>query len=398
MQGAALLRGHRRFAVGVAFAPDGKALATGDTEGTVHLWSLAPRGGYVSLGGAGRGGLNSLDIAADGRTMAVASDDGTVHLWDTQAGKELARLRGHADKVNRAAFAPDGKTLASASDDRTARLWDVVTAKERAVLRSHQGPVNDAVFSPDGKTLATGADAKHDTVRVWDVATGEVRGRVAIFGRTTEPVAGMLMFLPDGRALLLGVSGAGTRFWEVATGTELTHLSNALRGGEEVVGFSKDGKSLALAHGDGTVRLLDAMTLREKARIVDRESVVSAVALSPDGTRAASQSEDGTLKLWDVTMGRELGRLPSEGQGRRTAFALDRRVLAWVTGSAVRLLRLDDKPPPPRQHLKEILARAKLKLDGVTLVDDVEALTRGGGPASGPASAPRPATQRAGGR
>src|SRR5215813_9059102 len=60
-----------------------------------------------------RDAVNCLAYAPDGKTLATGSKDGTVRLWDA-AGKERATLPGHERMVTALAFAPDGKTFATA--------------------------------------------------------------------------------------------------------------------------------------------------------------------------------------------------------------------------------------------------------------------------------------------
>ncbi|MDE2827370.1 MAG: hypothetical protein OXL40_08695 [Bacteroidota bacterium] len=77
---------------------------------------------------------------------------------------------GHASSVNSVVFSPDGTQLVSGSYDDTIRLWDVATGQEVRRFEGHRDWVNSVVFSPDGAQLASGSD--DDTIRLWDVATG----------------------------------------------------------------------------------------------------------------------------------------------------------------------------------------------------------------------------------
>lgn len=67
--------------------------------------------------------------------------------------------------------------------------------------------------------------------------------------------------------------------------------------------FAPDGKTLAAASGDPTVKLWDMATGQVRVVLEVHTSPVNAVAFAPDGKTLASGRDDGMVKLWDATMG-----------------------------------------------------------------------------------------------
>ena len=88
------------------------------------------------------------------------------------------------------------------------------------------------------------------------------------------------------------------RVWDAQTGQELLTFKMGHTASVHRLAYSPDGKRLASASVDGTLKVWDAQTGQE---LLTFKGHVWSVAFSPDGKRLASGSNDGTLTIWDAT-------------------------------------------------------------------------------------------------
>jgi WD40 repeat protein len=118
---AALAYSPDRQTLAIALHPPGEHDWADDPSGLL-LWGVTRHHLKASLPGHATG-TRCVAFAPDGRTLASGGDDRLVSLWDPAAGQQRAALEWHLDSVCSVAFAPDGQTLATASFDGTAKLW-----------------------------------------------------------------------------------------------------------------------------------------------------------------------------------------------------------------------------------------------------------------------------------
>jgi hypothetical protein len=115
-------------------------------------------------------------------------------------------------------------------------------------------------------------------------------------------------YAPDGKTLASASRDRTVKLWDVGTGKVLRTLEGH-QSEINSVSYAPDGKTLASASGDGTVKLWDVGTIKVLLTLKVNELGVNSVSYAPDGKTLASASGDGTIKLWDVGTGKLLRTL-----------------------------------------------------------------------------------------
>jgi WD40 repeat protein/serine/threonine protein kinase len=253
-----------RILESLVYSPDGKRLAVAGWNG-VHVWDPVTREDLLTLTQP-TARFRCVAYSPDGKLLAAAGEDGTVRLWDAHKGDPVRILNGHAKAVTSIAFSSDGTRLLSGSLDHAVKLWDVATGNELLELAGHAGPVSAVAFSAKGYLLASGAvspgssdseSGAEGEIKVWDATTGELRH--TLWGHTGEVTS--VAFTPDGARLASGSDDHTVKIWDPVLGQEVLTLRGHTSTVQTVV-FSPDGGQLVSTAADQTVRIWNATPLR----------------------------------------------------------------------------------------------------------------------------------------
>jgi WD40 repeat protein len=320
----------------ISFSPDGKTIASASDDRTVKLWSVEGRELHSFKGHSSK--VTSVSFSPDGKTIASASEDRTVKLWSVE-GRELHTFKGHSGAVTSVSFSHDGKTIASASDDRTVKLWSIEGTQLQS-LKEQSGGATRVCFSPDGKTITF--VSSDGTVKRWSIESREFLFPPLFppFGQegqgnwlisfSCSPNSKTIAFSEDKTVKLWSEDGS------LFSGTDITipiwrgdnrdeyiiheRMPLPSGGGSRIetystldlkghsaavtsVSFSPDGKTIASASEDKTVKLWSmSIEGRELHTLKGHSGSVTSVSFSPDGKTIASASSDGTIILWNFDL------------------------------------------------------------------------------------------------
>ena len=323
-------KGHTNVLESVAFSPDGEILASGSYDKTIKLWDVQTGECFKILQGHTES-VMSVTFNPEGNILASGSFDRTVRLWDIRTGECLKTLQDHTKVVFSVAFHPAGEILASGSGDKTVRLWNIGSGECLKTLEGHFDKVQSIAFSPSGEILASGSFDQ--TVRLWDIRTGECLNTLQ--GHCNQ--VGSVAFHPAGEILVSGSYDQTLRLWDIDSGECLNTLqghSTQVRS----VAFSPNGEILASGDDEQTVRLWDVNTGECLQILQGHLDRVHLVAFHPNGEILASGSYDQTLRLWDIATGECLNILPKSGKEVRSiAFNPSGEILASANDQTVRL-------------------------------------------------------------
>lgn len=310
------------------FSDDGKSVISGTTDGAVKIFNTSDES-YAEF--TGHSGSVNDALFLDGQTFISASSDGTVRLWNLLSGSQTAIYRSdeeitklanvaeqkiifagtesgaiivlsgdglkflrklvhHNSSITSIDISEKGSVFVTSEKERKSVVWDVEKTAPLFTIEGHKNTILSAQFINDsGKIVTAGTDS---FIRIWN---RHGRKEIKTFNYDVPKIRAasisdngyMVLLMKNGQMAVQNINEQD--HFEIDAGSLLLDVD-----------ISSDGKKIAAAGWDTSVKIIDVEKKMVTAQFKGNENGVSSVAFSKSGQFVASAGRDGSIRVFSL--------------------------------------------------------------------------------------------------
>ncbi|XZE53584.1 protein kinase domain-containing protein [Planctomycetaceae bacterium SH139] len=281
------------------FLPGGDRLVYGHISGEIAIHQLQKSSDQAALAAEGRSFIYSIAFSKDGKILTAIgrTPKRRIFRWrisETNT-KPLVPLDVPFD-IGAQAISSRGLLAVGDAEKPVATLFDLVSGNPEGELEvSDKGGICCAAFSPSGKYLAIGC--RNGSIRVWDTDSEETIFDQPAHDRTVRSIT----FCGDENTILAGSNDFSASLWNVKDGSRI-HLFSNHSDFVTAVAYASGDQLFVTGGYDSApyVRLWRGDSLTQSQRLQGHTLGVSGLQVFRDGRTVASAGIDRTIRIWDI--------------------------------------------------------------------------------------------------
>lgn len=305
----------------IAFVPNRNLVASSGSENTLIIWR--PENGLLKVEISQDKSIKAFSFSQEGNLL-VASYGDTIKTWDITSHSLLKDISTEGTIIEPAIFSADGELLISGNGHNLLSAFDASTGRLLSSVEHTYCDWIDSISLDINKNIISGCDGGNHFM--WDPYNGQVIDDMNISG--FPPVLS-----PNGKLIAyLTESDDYPKKNLVIAKTETKNTVLILEDGNAPIDINYDNSLVAFVNSNyETVKIWDIQNNVEifSAR---HDSTINTIEFDPDGRLIITADKGGNIRVWEALTGKEIARLTMPFQVIDLAVSPDNKLILFSSG------------------------------------------------------------------
>ena len=286
------LKGRGDWLAGLALSPQGDTIASGGNDNAITLWDTNSGREILALSGHASEGL-VLDFCPKGKRLVSGGYDGVLRVWDIDQRRVMASLKGHEAQIQFAGYGQDESKIFFADINGLVKTWKWTESNKSQTIFVRKCFLNDADISPNGSLMALCyADGVQ---KILDTETNQVLRTFYADGNNALAVA----LSTDGEYIASSNYEGVLEIWDIDEGSRILEVQTDLIQ-IDCLSFARGEDWVACGDEVGRIKLFDVATGREIMSFSGHRTTVTDILFGPQNKEMFSCGDDNTVRVWDL--------------------------------------------------------------------------------------------------